>query len=130
MRALRAGEMVGLAGDRSFAGRTESVPFFGKPAELPTGPVSLARRTHSPLLFAVGIREAPGRFRGIVRSVPLVDSGDATRDDLRNLEAFVALMEETVAEFPGQWLAFRPFWGPDTGENTAATMGHQKRAAV
>jgi hypothetical protein len=42
----------------------------------------------------------------------------------------VGIMEEIVAQFPEQWLAFRPFWKIDTGQNTAATMGHQKRAAV
>jgi lauroyl/myristoyl acyltransferase len=130
VRALRRGEMVGLAGDRSFAGKTAVLPVFGKPAELPIGPVSLARRSHCPLLFAVGIRERPGRFRGVVKSVPILDSGHASDDDLQNLREFVRLMEETVRQFPGQWLAFRPFWHYDTGENSAATMGHQKRAAV
>jgi KDO2-lipid IV(A) lauroyltransferase len=130
VRALRAGEMVGLAGDRSFAGKTVSVPVFGKTAQLPVGPVSLARRAGCPLLFAVGIRESPGRFRGVVRPVPIADSGDATADDVRNLESFVTLMEETVRRFPGQWLAFRPFWNDDSGEKTAATIGQQKRAAV
>jgi lauroyl/myristoyl acyltransferase len=130
VRALHTGEMVGLAGDRSVAGKTARVPVFGKPAELPIGPVSLARRSRCPLLFAVGIRERPGEFRGIIKSVPIVDSGDASGDDLRNLKEFVTLMEETVRQFPGQWLAFRPFWDSDISENSAATMGHQKRAAV
>ncbi len=130
VRALRAGEMIGVAGDRAFAGKTLSLPVFGRPADLPTGAVSLARRAGCPLLFAVGIRESPGRFRGLVRSVPMVDSGDATLDDRHNLESFVTLMEETIRQYPGQWLAFRPFWKDDTSEKTAATMGHQKRAAI
>jgi lauroyl/myristoyl acyltransferase len=130
IRALRAGEMVGLAGDRNFAGKTVNVPVFGSPASLPVGPVSLARRTGCPLLFAVGVRESPGRFQAIVRSVPVTYSGNAASDDAHNLAAFVGIMEEIVAQFPEQWLAFRPFWKIDTGQNTAATMGHQKRAAV
>jgi lauroyl/myristoyl acyltransferase len=130
LRALRSGELVGLAGDRGIAGKTLQVPVFGKSASLPAGPVTLARRAACPLLFAVGIREGPGRFRGIVRSVAVTYSGDAATDDARNLVTFVRLMEETISQFPGQWLAFQPFWKIDSGENAAATMGHQRRAAV
>lgn len=130
VRALRSGELVGLAGDRNIAGKVVNVPVFGRQAALPIGPVSLARRMGCPLLFAVGVRDSPGRFRGIIRSVPTTYCGDAASDDARNLATFVELMEEIVAQYPGQWLAFRPFWKIDTGENAAATMGHQKRAAV
>lgn len=130
IRALRAGEMIGMAGDRAFAGKTISVPVFGKPADLPIGAVSLARRTGCPLLFAVGVRESPGHFRGLVRSVQIDNSGDATFDDRQNLETFVTLMEETIVQYPGQWLAFRPFWRDNTSEKSAATMGHQRRAAI
>lgn len=130
VRALRAGDLAGLAGDRSFAGSTLEVPVFGRLAPLPTGPVSLARRTHSPLLLAVGIRESPGRFRGVVREVEMTYSEDGAEDDARNLATFAGMMEQIVTEHPEQWLAFRPFWSVGGGENTAATMGHQKWAAV
>ena len=130
VRAVRAGEMIGVAGDRALAGKTLRVPVFGKPADLPTGPVSLARRAGCPLLLAVGVRESPGRFRGLVRPVPIENSGNASLDDRLNLERFVTLMEETILRYPSQWLAFRPFWKDDTDQKTAATMGHQKRAAV
>jgi KDO2-lipid IV(A) lauroyltransferase len=130
IRALRSGELVGLAGDRNIAGKTMTLPVFGIPASLPIGPVSLARRTGCPLVLAVGIREGPGRFRGMMLAVPMTFSGDAAFDDAHNLAAFVERMEQIVARFPEQWLLFRRFWQIDAGENTAATMGHQKRAAV
>jgi KDO2-lipid IV(A) lauroyltransferase len=130
IRALRSGELVGLAGDRNIAGKTVTLPVFGLPAPLPTGPMSLARRTGCPVVLAVGIREGPGRFRGMMQAVPMTFSGNGALDDAHNLATFVELMEQMVALFPGQWLVFRRFWQIDTGENTAATMEHQKRAAV
>ena len=130
IRALRAGELVGLAGDRNIAGRTAPVSVFGRTASLPTGPVSLARRTKSPLLLAVGVRERPGRFLGLVRAVPMTYTGDASADDARNLSEFAGMMEQIVTQFPGQWLAFRPFWDRVEGENGAVTMDHHRRAAV
>jgi KDO2-lipid IV(A) lauroyltransferase len=129
VRALRVGDIVGLAGDRNISGKAALVSVFGRPASLPLGPVSLARRTGCPLLFAVGVRESPGRFRGIVRAVPVASTGDHAADDARNLAAFAGLMEETIAQFPDQWLAFTPFWKPQEHDNTA-TMEHQKRAAI
>jgi lauroyl/myristoyl acyltransferase len=92
--------------------------------------MSLARRTGCPVVLAVGIREGPGRFRGMMQAVPMTFSGNGALDDAHNLATFVELMEQMVALFPGQWLVFRRFWQIDTGENTAATMEHQKRAAV
>jgi KDO2-lipid IV(A) lauroyltransferase len=130
IRALRSGELVGLAGDRNIAGKTVTLPVFGLPASLPTGPMSLARRTGCPVVLAVGIRVGPGRFRGIMQAVPMTFTGNGALDDAHNLATFVELMEQMVARFPGQWLVFRRFWHIDTGENTAATMEHQKRAAV
>jgi phosphatidylinositol dimannoside acyltransferase len=129
VRALRGGEMVGLAGDRNISGKVVNVPVFGKPAALPLGPVSLARRTGSPLLLAVGVRVSPGRFRGIVRPVPVASTGNSAADDARNLAIFAGLMEELIGQFPEQWLTFRPFWKTE-GDGNTATMGHQKRAAV
>jgi lauroyl/myristoyl acyltransferase len=129
IRALRSGEMVGLAGDRNLAGKASTVPVFGKPAALPLGPVALARHTASELLVAVGVRVSPGQFRGIVRPVPLTYTGNGATDDANNLAAFARLMEEIIAEFPEQWLAFTPFWKTE-GDGNTATMGHQKRAAV
>ena len=130
IRALRAGELVGLAGDRNLAGRTARVSVFGRAASLPTGPVSLARRTNSPLLLAVGVREHPGHFLGLVRAVPMTYTGDASADDARNLSVFAGMMEHIVTQFPGQWLAFRPFWDRAGEGNSAVTMDHHTRAAV
>lgn len=130
LRALRAGQLVGLAGDRNVAGRVARVPVLARPAVLPLGPVSLARRTGAPLLLAIGVREAPGRFRGIMRSIPVTRTRDEAADDAENLAAFARELEQVLIRYGDQWLAFKPFWDGNAGENATATMGHQKRAAV
>jgi lauroyl/myristoyl acyltransferase len=51
-RALRRGEMIGLAADRGLEANTRRVDFFGAPADLPEGPVRLALSTGAPLVPA------------------------------------------------------------------------------
>ncbi|HEX6509502.1 MAG TPA: hypothetical protein VF221_17880 [Chloroflexota bacterium] len=129
IRALRAGEIVGLAGDRNIVGRVLSVQMFGRQADLPLGPVSLARHTGANVLLGVGIRTRSGGFQGKVRRIPLVHTDDAEADDARNLSTLAAEMENLIGCFPDQWLAFRPFWA-NHGASATATMRQQNRAIL
>ncbi len=130
IRALKAGEIVGVAGDRHISGRTEPVELFGHVAALPVGPVALARRLGSPLVLAVGIRKSPGAFDGLIVPLPVQRTGDVDADDTANLDVLARQMERIIARYPEQWLAFSPVWSANAGANGAATMRHHKEAAV
>lgn len=130
-RALRNGEIVGLAGDRLVGERGgEVVEFFGRPTVLPTGPVSLARRAGAPLLLGVGTRHPNDTFAGhVVGPIPLSTSADAARDDRENLQRLAFEMERLVRAYPGQWLNFSPMW-PDGDRKRPGTMERETGAVV
>lgn len=127
LRALRAGTIVGVTGDRYVAGKGIAVPFFGKQAVLPRGPVSLARLSGAPLLLGYGVRLASNTFRGYV-SPPIHLARHI--DDAEAMQSIVGLMEGAIREHVGQWLVFSPVWAPDSSENRADIIGRYKEPAV
>jgi len=62
--ALKRGEVVTFLVDRYILGASTEVPFFGEPARMPTGPMSLAQKSGSPVLMAYSWREGPGKWYG------------------------------------------------------------------
>lgn len=130
IKALRNGEIVGVAGDRLVGGRGGiSVPFFGRNTLLPQGPVSLARRCGAPLLIGVGIRRPDDRFEGhVVGPIPLAKTSDGDADDEVNLSRLASEMEKLIRQFPGQWLTFSRMWPQEDSEKSAGTMGQKTEA--
>lgn len=128
LRALRAREMVAIAGDRTAAGRRIEVELFGHTAALPRGPVSLARRTGAPVVVACGVRRGAG-YSGIVSDpVPIQQTGDAGADDRENAQRLARVFEEVISRFPDQWLVFDNPWRD--GSKPVATMLQTEEAAV
>ncbi len=131
LRALRAGEAVGLTADRTIAGRSVQVDFFGQPAILPRGPAALARHSASPVLMAVGLRLPSGRFRGEISApLSLVRTENADADEIENTSRLARLMETYIGRHPDQWLAFNSIWPVPGATSGVVTMGQQKKAAV
>lgn len=126
LRSLRAGKLVGVTGDRQIAGKGMQVEFFGAPAILPRGPVSLARLSGAPLMLAYAVRLPSNSFQGYIGD-PLhiarnADEADAMRDIAR-------LMEGPIRQHPGQWLAFSPVWEPES-QNRNDIIERLKEPAV
>src|SRR5207248_9564553 len=67
LRALHAGEVVGLICDRDLVGGGAEVTFFGERTTLPAGPATLALRTGAPLLPVASYFDGPTGHRGVVR---------------------------------------------------------------
>jgi phosphatidylinositol dimannoside acyltransferase len=61
---LKRGEVLTFLVDRHILGASAEVPFFGEPAKMPTGPISLAQKSGSPVLMAYSWREGPGKWYG------------------------------------------------------------------
>ena len=111
--ALRAGDPIGIVGDRDIAGGGLEVPLFGAPAPLPIGPALVAIETGAPL-YAVGVRRLPDRrVAGRLLSVPVAVEGTRRERIAATLTAIAAAFESLITDAPEQWSAvFFPIW-PD-----------------
>ena len=118
--ALRAGEYVGIVGDRDIAGGGIEVSLFGAPAPLPIGPALLALETGAEIAV-VGVRRLhDGRVAG--RLIPIAAAGEGSRREriAATLAAEAAAFEDLIADAPEQWSAvFFPIW-PDLAEDPAS----------
>ena len=104
--ALRRGENVVLAGDRDVVHSGVEVPFFGKPARLPTGPIALARLTGAPIVFVISWRIGLNDLEGRV-ILGAEHIGRETRGDeavARALAPLVTIMEREITRHPDLWL--------------------------
>jgi lauroyl/myristoyl acyltransferase len=119
-RALKRGEVVGLAADRGIDVSTRKVEFFGAPASLPEGPVRLALRTGAALVPGFGRRLPDNTFH--VRIEPPLDlpnTGDREADVTSGMKLMVEVLERLISQEPEQWLLAKPVWPMDGCEGKA-----------
>jgi len=109
--ALRRNEVVGLVTDRDVAGTGPIIPFFGVPTRFPDGAAWLSIRTGAPVLIAVAVRKAGGRFDAWVEPLPEVErTGNRRQDILRVTQAVAGRLQYYVANHPEQWTVFQRRW--------------------
>jgi phosphatidylinositol dimannoside acyltransferase len=109
--ALRRNEVLGLVTDRDVTGKGPMIPFFGAPTRFPDGAAALSVRTGAPILIAVAVRKAGGRFDAWIEPLPPVEgTGDAKRDVLQLTRAVAGRLEYHVANHPEQWTVFQRRW--------------------
>ena len=102
---------------------TETLPFFDRPAHLPTGHVRLAM-TANARLMPVACRWDPARGY-YVHAAPPMDlelTGDRASDVRHNARRVLAVIEQWISETPDQWLMYHPVW-PDALVNKAGSLG-------
>lgn len=112
IRHLRSGGVVGVAGDRPVSELDPAVPFFGRPARLPSGHVRLALRTGALLVIAYCILSPETRKPTFYLEPPLelVRSGDREEAVQANLRRVLDALEAVIGRWPGQWQMFVPVW--------------------
>ena len=111
IQALRAGQIVVLPCDRTVAGATVEVTFFGAPAVVPAGPATLALRTGAPLLTAYTYRQPDNRSTVVIDPPLALDRGaDLTADIQRTMQAILRIFEAYIRRHPAQWLLTEPLW--------------------
>lgn len=126
MLALKRGELVALQTDRSAGPNAVTVPFFGAPAALPSGPVELAMATGAPIL-PIFILFGRGKRYRLLTCEPLRFERDRKKDP-RSLERamlrLAAMMESVISQYPDQWFNFYDYWkasapaaGPQEGSH-------------
>lgn len=119
-RALKRGEVIGLAADRAIDVSTRKVPFFGAPASLPEGPVRLALRTGAALIPGFCRRLPDNTFHTRIEpALDLPDTGDREADVTAGMRAMVEVLERVISQEPEQWLLAKPVWPMDGCEGNA-----------
>lgn len=112
LTALRRGEIVAVQGDRPRAhGRTVAVEIFGRPFEIPAGPIAMARAAGVPLLPVFVFRCGRLRSRVVFREPIRVPASGSSQEDFE--QAAMRLAEEVewaIRQEPYQWFCFRSLW--------------------
>lgn len=114
VRSLRAGVPVWYAPDQSYRRKqSETIPFFGVPAQTNTATSALARLADAAVVLFVPIRNADGSY-DVRISAPLADfPGD---DPVADTSRIVAHIEDAIREAPEQYFwVHRRFKGSDSG---------------
>ena len=115
MRALNDNKIVAMQGDRDFNNTGVAVPFFGREAYFPRGPLRVAMATGAAVLPAFIVRVPDGRYRAIIEDPLPIQAGADRETALRkNLESYVAILERYIRAYPDQWYCFYPFWDDPT----------------
>lgn len=110
-RALKRGEVVGLAADRGIDVSTRQVEFFGAPASLPEGPVRLALRTGAALIPGFCRRLPDNTFHARIEpALPLPNTGDHEADVTAGVKMMAEVLERVISQEPEQWLLAKPVW--------------------
>jgi KDO2-lipid IV(A) lauroyltransferase len=109
-RILKRGGILGVLADRAVTGVGERVPFFGRPALLPSAHVALALRTGAALLPAFAQRDGDVLRAVFEPELDLVRTGDRDADVREGMRRWVAVLEPRILAAPEQWSVFEPVW--------------------
>jgi predicted LPLAT superfamily acyltransferase len=115
IRALRAGELVTISGDRLYgeAQRAIEVDFLGHRCRVPIGPYLLAGMTGAAVVPAFGTREGPLRYTFRALAPRRVDFSERAARDAAMAAAAQACFDDLAAmarRHPEQWYNFFVYW--------------------
>jgi phosphatidylinositol dimannoside acyltransferase len=112
IRYLQGGGVAATGVDWPLAGLPdERLPFFGRPANLPTGHIRLAMSSGA-VLLPVCFRWSPerGYYGQTAPHLELELTGDRAVDVRHNALRLLAVIEKWIAEDPDQWLMYHRVW--------------------
>jgi KDO2-lipid IV(A) lauroyltransferase len=111
--AMRGGGTVGILMDTNMTPpQGLFVPFFGVPACTASGLARVALKTGAAVLPGFLLWEEAER-RYVLRFYPeiaLATTGDAEADAAENTARFTAVLEESIRQYPSQWLWMHRRW--------------------
>ncbi len=114
--ALAGNRILCLLADRVVPGVAGvEVDFFGSPAVLPAGPVTLALRTGAPVVPAAVYfrRGSPGHHAVVREVIPLERNGRFREDVTAGTQLVARALEGLVRAAPAQWHVLQPVWAAD-----------------
>ncbi|WP_414639267.1 lysophospholipid acyltransferase family protein [Archangium sp.] len=109
LRALKAGEILGLLIDQDTKVQSVFVPFFGELAATPRAAADLALRTGAAVVMGFCQREGEG-YRLWMEEVPWLASGDREADTVTLTAALSQRMEAAIRRAPEQWVWMHQRW--------------------
>ncbi|MCK9219816.1 MAG: hypothetical protein M0P47_07185 [Bacteroidales bacterium] len=120
-QALSNKEIVAMHGDRFMEGnKTVNLPFLGKLAAFPLGPVNMAAKFNVPVSYVFAIKETKSHYH--FYATPLLHipySRNLQQRDLllgNAIKIFVGKLEEIITKYPLQWFNYYDFWKlPEVG---------------
>jgi len=111
IRVLRRGEILGVLMDQDTRVRGVFVPFFGRPAHTPVGPVVLALKTGAPIVPMAIHRQPDDTYLITVRPALQVNyTGDREKDVVLNTAACTRTLEQFIRQDPTQWVWMHNRW--------------------
>jgi KDO2-lipid IV(A) lauroyltransferase len=109
LRALKAGEILGMLIDQDTRVQSFFVPFFGELAATPRAAADLALRSGAAVLVGFCQREGEG-YRLWMEEMPCPSSGDREADALALTAAFSLRIEAAIRHAPEQWVWIHQRW--------------------
>lgn len=115
LKRLRSGGTVSVAGDRPVSELDEPVPFFGRPARVPSGHVRLALKTGAVMVVGCCYLSPETDRHTLYMEPPMemIYTGNLEEDIQVNMRRVLDALEEVIRRWAGQWQMFVPVWlGP------------------
>jgi KDO2-lipid IV(A) lauroyltransferase len=111
LKALKAGEVIGMLIDQDTRVKGVMADFFGRKANTPAGAAILARRRDIPVLAGF-IHRVAGRHHRIVILPPIETrrTDDEAGDIVANTERFNSVLEWAIREDPAGWVWMHRRW--------------------
>ena len=114
---LKRGGLVSIAGDRPVSDFDELVPFFGRPARVPSGHVRLALKTGA--VVTVGccfLSPETGKYTVHMEPpLEMLRTGNREEEVILNMRRVLDLLESTIRRWIEQWQMYVPVW-PELAE--------------
>lgn len=111
LKALKAGEVIGMLIDQDTQVKGVMADFFGRKANTPSGVALLARRRSIPVLAGFIHRVSDERHRIVIHPpIDIVETDDLDRDILVNTERFNKVLEQHIREDPEGWVWMHRRW--------------------
>lgn len=113
--ALKRKEFVVLHGDRYLPGaNTVTLPFMGRDARFPAGPLYLASKRGVPVSFVFTMKEGKMHYHFYAtagRQYAYPSQVATRKKEIRNMVAdYVEALEAMVRKYPLQWFNYYQFW--------------------
>jgi KDO2-lipid IV(A) lauroyltransferase len=132
LRVLRDGKILAVLADQDVR-RLDGVfvPFLGRPAYTPTGPVSLALAAKAPMVLGHTIRVGRDRHKVIVSEPIEFDRSDKKRAVIEGTRAWSAMVEAAIRRWPEQWVWMHRRWRTKLTDRPEAAQrsGYEVRPA-
>lgn len=110
-RLLKEGKVIGILNDQNVsADEGLFVDFFNRPACTSPGTAYMALRTGAPVVAGYLFRKEDGKYKFVIESVEVVNTGDFEKDLFANTQKFTGVVESIVRKYPDQWFWIHQRW--------------------